>query len=275
MSADEGPPRRLDVSHFGKLYPVITPEMLGLGTHYPSPKGAADGALADALHERHEIEARRLFSDPEDIAFGPSGVIEGDRFSIRAHMAPESRVDFMVVHGGLRENCPDERCHDDSDDALGTPMFAAPVPEQDAHHVPGEPVVLHMDPALADDTTPTEEPSMSDRPQITIQPVNRGGVEPYPWHIDEEGLVGRQEFWKGTPYRLAGFVDVPTMTGTVDVTLAEFWESPELALDMYPVFEHYDGSMFTHGGSRIAEVREPVEVEPGEPAAPIKWEERP
>ena len=41
---------------------------------------------------------------------------------------------------------------------------------------------------------------------ITIQPTNmEDGTSPYPYHVGMDGLIQRQDFWKGRPFRLIGF----------------------------------------------------------------------
>lgn len=39
---------------------------------------------------------------------------------------------------------------------------------------------------------------------------------PYPYFIDENALVGRQDFWKGHPYKLLGFNSTAN-AGDIDV----------------------------------------------------------
>ena len=43
-----------------------------------------------------------------------------------------------------------------------------------------------------------------------VQPEElENGKQPYPFFIFEDGTIGRQDFWKGTPERLLGFSDEP------------------------------------------------------------------
>lgn len=81
---------------------------------------------------------------------------------------------------------------------------------------------------------------------IRIQPRefdNR--VLPYPYFIDEKGLVGRQDFWKGKPFRLLGFNREPA-TGDISLMFADFRKSPKKAVGMYPVFTDKKGNWTTH-----------------------------
>lgn len=77
---------------------------------------------------------------------------------------------------------------------------------------------------------------------ITLQPEERSnGVLPYPYFIDEQGFVGRQDFWKGEPYRLIAFnSECVQGVGKRMVRFDEFLADPQLAVGMYPVFEHKD-----------------------------------
>lgn len=79
---------------------------------------------------------------------------------------------------------------------------------------------------------------------ISIQPKQHGSSLPYPYHIEKDGAVGRQDFWNGNPARLVGFSEKPK-AGNVDLELAQFIEKPELAISMFPVFEKSDGSWYT------------------------------
>lgn len=75
--------------------------------------------------------------------------------------------------------------------------------------------------------------------KIKIQPEGDRAELPYPFFIDSLGLVGRQDFWKGKPYRLIGFNGKPK-TGhdkkTIDFVM--FWNNPEKCIGLYPIFEH-------------------------------------
>ena len=72
--------------------------------------------------------------------------------------------------------------------------------------------------------------------KIRIQPTEqRGGVWPYPYFIEENGNVGRQDFWKGKPEKLLGFSSKPE-AGDISLNLEGFWKNPEAAIGMYPVF---------------------------------------
>jgi hypothetical protein len=93
--------------------------------------------------------------------------------------------------------------------------------------------------------------------KLTIQPAETGGILPYPYHVDQDGNVGRQDFWKGAPLRLIGFVD-RAGAGEIDLTLEAFLDDPDEAVDAYPVFEHADGDWHTYGDARIAQVRDTV-----------------
>jgi hypothetical protein len=78
---------------------------------------------------------------------------------------------------------------------------------------------------------------------VSIQPEQNGGVLPYPYHVDHDGNVGRQDYWKGNPAQLAGFLS-DLDVHEVDLLHADFWLAPQAAVGMYPVFIRADGSMF-------------------------------
>ena len=68
---------------------------------------------------------------------------------------------------------------------------------------------------------------------------------PYPYYIDKKGFVGRQDFWRGRPYKLIGFAERP-IAGYVDLDFVDFWKVPARAVGMYPVFEYKGGKWFTN-----------------------------
>lgn len=69
---------------------------------------------------------------------------------------------------------------------------------------------------------------------------------PYPFHVDEHGLVGWQGFWNGDPWRLIGFEDPKAdETRTIAVTLHEFTEHPDAALGLHPVFSDFNNDWAT------------------------------
>lgn len=89
---------------------------------------------------------------------------------------------------------------------------------------------------------------------ITLQPAERKDMTlPYPFFIDENGCVGRQEFWRGTPAALIGFAKVQTVHD-VSLVLEDFLDHPEAAIGQYPVFAHTDGQWFTYVDP-IAEIK--------------------
>ena len=72
--------------------------------------------------------------------------------------------------------------------------------------------------------------------RVKIQPRELKDLTlPYPYFVSSRGLIGRQDFWKGKPYKLLGFSAVPK-AGSIDLMFSEFWKKPQLAVGMYPVF---------------------------------------
>lgn len=100
---------------------------------------------------------------------------------------------------------------------------------------------------------------------LVIQPEESGGVLPYPWYISKGGMVGRQDYWRGAPAQLVGFVSEPDTTGDVDLTFEEFWAEGTGAVGMFPVFAHADGTFNTYGHRRVATVRAEVADEAHNP----------
>lgn len=81
---------------------------------------------------------------------------------------------------------------------------------------------------------------------ITIQPQQRpNGTLPYPYHIDNKGNVGRQDFWKGEPLKLICFANKSNDTIST-LTFKEFWKTPKETIGKYPVFEHKNGEWYTY-----------------------------
>lgn len=88
---------------------------------------------------------------------------------------------------------------------------------------------------------------------ITIQPAEQGGTLPYPLHVDEDGTVGRQDFWQGKPARVVGFSPVPR-ANVMSLDWEEFTRDPSGATGLYVVSEDADGTWYTHWCSPIAKV---------------------
>lgn len=89
---------------------------------------------------------------------------------------------------------------------------------------------------------------------ITLQPsaitdqITDDGTElqqlPYPFHVDENGNVLRQDFWRGDPAAVIGFQD------RVDVQRVNLWwkqvvADPQRAVGKYAVTVDSDGGMAT------------------------------
>ena len=70
-------------------------------------------------------------------------------------------------------------------------------------------------------------------------------ILPYPYFITGDGFVGRQDFWKGRPYELLGFNDIPE-PGQISLPFKDFKENTKSAIGKYPVFRDKNGSIKTH-----------------------------
>lgn len=67
---------------------------------------------------------------------------------------------------------------------------------------------------------------------------------PYPYHLDKVGVVGRQDYWRGSPERLIGFQrwDVQEIV----LYVQEFLADPDSAIGLSPVFIDLDGTIWNH-----------------------------
>ena len=73
---------------------------------------------------------------------------------------------------------------------------------------------------------------------ITIQPKKmEDGTLPYPYHISEDGLIQRQDFWKGRPFRLIGFAKY-SQINQVDLIFEDWIKKPKSCIGMYAVLEY-------------------------------------
>jgi hypothetical protein len=88
--------------------------------------------------------------------------------------------------------------------------------------------------------------------QISVQVANTTTGEydvrqplPYPYHVGPEGVIGRQDFWKGEPARLIGFQSSADVQ-RCDVYFTEFWENPEVAVGKFPIFSDAGGGFWNH-----------------------------
>ncbi len=68
---------------------------------------------------------------------------------------------------------------------------------------------------------------------------------PYPLYVDERGLVGRQDYWKGNPLQIIGLAE-DFSVASVDLSWEEVTRDPGSAIGMYLVTACADGSMATH-----------------------------
>lgn len=67
---------------------------------------------------------------------------------------------------------------------------------------------------------------------------------PYPWHINRDCSVARQDFWKGQPDRLAGF-QTSRDKQVINVLAQDWVDSDNIDVTgMFPVFINSDGSMW-------------------------------
>lgn len=87
---------------------------------------------------------------------------------------------------------------------------------------------------------------------VTIQQEQRtDGVLPYPFHVDEFGFVGRQDFWRGDPIRLVGFVE-DSDSFDVALDVEDFLVDPDAAVGMHPVLADRNGDFATYSGPVVS-----------------------
>ncbi len=90
--------------------------------------------------------------------------------------------------------------------------------------------------------------------RLKIQPQELSdGMLPYPFYVDEKGLVGRQDFWRGKPHRVLGFCAKP-VAGEIDLEFSDFLNSPQIAVGMYIVVSDKEDNWSTMAGSPVHSV---------------------
>lgn len=90
---------------------------------------------------------------------------------------------------------------------------------------------------------------------ITLQPsahtdqITTDGQEltrlPYPFHVAEDGSIGRQDFWAGEPLEVIGF-QKDLAVEQIDLWWSDCLEDPQAAVGMYVVTRDKNGGMATH-----------------------------
>ncbi len=90
--------------------------------------------------------------------------------------------------------------------------------------------------AAADLQRPPHADDTGHARRVVIQPKALPDLTvPYPYWIDEDGSVGRQDFWQGTVTTLVGFQADATVQ-KVDLLCEVFLADPVKAIGMFPVF---------------------------------------
>lgn len=67
---------------------------------------------------------------------------------------------------------------------------------------------------------------------------------PYPYHVDTDGKVGRQELWRGDPEVMVGFQKAADVQ-VVDLLWQVAVKHPEKIPGMFPVFCRSNGTFFS------------------------------
>lgn len=68
---------------------------------------------------------------------------------------------------------------------------------------------------------------------------------PYPYFTAEDGMIGRQDFWKGDPLRVIGFAK-DLYEQAVDLWWQDAVVNPQSAVGMYLITASADGTWSTH-----------------------------
>lgn len=68
---------------------------------------------------------------------------------------------------------------------------------------------------------------------------------PYPFYVEEDGSVQRQEFWKGDPYRVIGF-QKDLARHEIDLLWQDATKDPQQVVGMYVVTADEKGDMGVH-----------------------------
>jgi hypothetical protein len=92
--------------------------------------------------------------------------------------------------------------------------------------------------------------------RITLQPApnERDPLKlPYPFHVNQDGEIQRQDVWRGHPLRVCGFAADPHRR-EIDLRWEDAVTDPQRAVGMHLVTADSEGGMATHL-SAIASVR--------------------
>lgn len=105
------------------------------------------------------------------------------------------------------------------------------------------------------------------QPSEYVDQVTADGAEltrlPYPFFVDEDGKVGRQDVWRGKPLEVVGF-QADLAAQQVDLWWEEAFRDPQQAVGMYAVTRDDDGNL----SSQVHAIRDVEVIETGEPEQP-------
>lgn len=78
---------------------------------------------------------------------------------------------------------------------------------------------------------------------LVIQPNPSAKCLPYPFFVGEDGKVGRQDFWKGKPYRFIGLAPADEQKIIFDVS--DLFKMSTVPEGLYPVFADRNLQFYT------------------------------
>jgi len=90
---------------------------------------------------------------------------------------------------------------------------------------------------------------------VTLQPRESAGVLPYPFHVEPDGAITRQDFWQGKAVAVIGFAS-SLLASSIELPWFKYdpSQAPDAPVGMYVVTVDSEGRWGTHG-SPIETVR--------------------
>jgi hypothetical protein len=87
------------------------------------------------------------------------------------------------------------------------------------------------------------------QPSAFVDHITEDGAQltklPYPFFVNEDGSIRRQDVWNGKPYRVVGFVK-DLAVQQVDLWWGHAFKDPQKMIGMYLVTEDSDGTLGAH-----------------------------
>lgn len=71
---------------------------------------------------------------------------------------------------------------------------------------------------------------------------------PYPFFVDEDGLIAQQDLWQGDPFKVVGF-QLDLAVQKIDLWWTDVVANPEIAVGMYLVTADKSGDYGVHSSA--------------------------